>query len=202
MTHRERLIDLANQYAGVTVTDAKDRYVELLGPDETPAMRQYFCDPATSGCALTIRGLWRKLGVEDRRVKPAYVFGKAVTWLVEIAKARGAWQTAKLDLLPLPGDFVLVGGDKVKDGGVEHVFTIVSIVQDGTGALITSVDGGQRDAKGNQSIFAKTRRWTVKGGSYWDVSAQGSDPGSNAYGGRRVIGWGDAEKILGFDVKP
>ena len=202
MTHRERLVEMANQYSGVTVTDAKDRYVELLGPDETPAMRQYFCDPQTSGCALTIRGLWRKLGVNDRRVKPAYVFGKAVTWLVEIARVRSAWQPAKLDLLPQPGDFVLVGGDKVKDGGVEHVFTIISVTQDGTGALITSVDGGQRDAKGNQSIFTKTRRWTVRNGSYWDVSAQGSDPGSNAPGGRRVMGWGDAEKILGFDVKP
>jgi hypothetical protein len=165
-------------------------------------MKQYFCDPTTSGCALTIRGLWRKLGVNDKRVKPAYVFGKAVAWLVGIARDRKAWQTANLALLPCPGDFVLVGGDKVKDGGVEHVYTVISVTQDGTNAVITSIDGGQRDDKGNQAIFLKTRRWTVKGNSYWDVSAHGSDPGSNTQGGRRVIGWGDTEKILSFDVTP
>ena len=202
MSHRQRIIELAAQYVGVTVTDAKDRYVELLGPDETTVMRQYFCDPKTSGCALTIRGLWRKLGVNDARVRPNYVFGKAITWLVSIAKARNAWRPANLASLPNPGDFVLVGGDKIKDGGVEHVFIINSIVPDVMGALITSIDGGQRDDKGNQAIFAKTRRWIVRGNAFWDVSSQGSDPGSNAQGGRRVIGWGDAEKILGFDAAP
>jgi hypothetical protein len=196
MNHRQSIIDLVKQYDGVSVSSERDKYIDLLGPNETPAMRQYFCDPATSGCALTIRGLWRKLGVSDKRVNPAYVFGKAVTWLVGIARDRGAWQSSNLSLLPQPGDFVLVGGDKIRDGGVEHVFTILSIDSDGTGAVITSIDGGQRDVNGQQAIFEKTRRWIVKGNSYWDVSAHGSDPGSNASGGRRVIGWGDIEKIL------
>lgn len=201
MSNRQRVVDLATQQAGITVTTGKDKYIALLGPGETPAMQQYFCDPKTSGCALTIRGMWRLLGVKDKRVNPAYVFGKAVTWLVAIARDRGAWVSAKVGTTPQPGDFVLVGGNPTTDGGVEHVFTVLTVAPqpDGT-VLLTSVDGGQRDAKGNQSIFQKTRRWAVRNGAYWDVSAAGSDPGSNAPGGRKVMGWGDIEKILGAEA--
>lgn len=197
MTKRDDIISLAKQYAGVTVTNNRDKYIELLGPNETKAMQDYFCDPKTSGCALTIRGLWRILGLNDKRVKPNYVFGKAISWLVGIAKDKNAWIQAKQNILPQPGDFVLVGGDKIKDGGVEHVFTVTSCQPDGKGgAILTSIDGGQRDSKNNQSIFEKNRRWTWRNGSFWDVSSQGSDPGSDAPGGRKVIGWGDIEKIL------
>jgi hypothetical protein len=200
MGSRDKVIEIIKQYSGVTVSSDKVRYVDLLGPDEAQAMQKYFCDPATSGCALTIRGVWRKAGISDKRLNPNYVFGKAVSWLVQIARDRGAWISAKANILPQPGDFVLVGGDKVRDGGVEHVFTVISAESDDSGGIIlTSIDGGQRDGKGQQAIFEKTRRWTWRNGSYWDVSAQGSDPGSNAPGGRRVIGWGDIEKILQVD---
>lgn len=202
MSIAAKITSLAEQYAGVNVSSSRGQYVDLLGPTESPAMQQYFCDPSTSGCALVIRGLWRKLGVIDRRVFPPYVFGKAISWLVGIARDRGAWYPSKLSSLPNPGDFVLVGGDKVKDGGVEHVFTVLTVTTDGTGALITSIDGGQRDQYGNQAIQKKVRRWIVRGNSYWDVSSQGTDPGSNALGGRRVIGWGDGERIVGFGLTP
>lgn len=198
---REKIMAMAKSYDGVSVTSAKDRYVDLLGPDETKVMRTYFCDAQTSGCALTIRGLWRKMGCSDKRVSPPYVLGKAITWLVGIARDRDGWSASKVGTYPRPGDFVLVGGDKEKDGGVEHVFTVLSVEpqQDGS-VVLSSVDGGQRDAHQQQAIFAKHRRWSVRGGAYWDVSSQGSDPGSNAPGGRRVIGWGDIEKILGPDL--
>jgi len=200
MTIREKIANLAKSYHGTSVSSDKSRYVDLLGPNETKSMQNYFCDPNTSGCALTIRGLWRSIGVSDKRVNPNYVFGKAVTWLVQIARDRKAWVQASQNNFPQVGDFVLVGGDKTKDGGVEHVFTVISCEPDGNGgATLTSIDGGQRDSKGQQAIFEKTRRWTWRNGAFWDVSAQGSDPGSNAPGGRRVIGWGDVEKILQVD---
>lgn len=193
---RERAIKLVATYDGVSVSSDRARYVGLLGPGETKAMQDYFCDPKTSGCALTIRGLWRELGCTDKRVMPSYVFGKAVTWLVAIAKERGGWVAASSGNLPQAGDFVLVGGDKTKDGGVEHVFTVLTASVDGDGAILSSIDGGQRDDKGQQAILEKKRRWSLRSGAYWDVSSHGSDPGSNAPGGRRVIGWGNIERIL------
>lgn len=196
MFDRTTITSLAEQCDGINVSNSRDRYVDLLGPAETVVMQKYFCDPTTSGCALFIRGLWRKLGLVDRRVSPPYVFGKAIAWLVGIARDKKAWCSSSVGMFPKPGDFVLVGGDKVKDGGVEHVFVVLSVVPDGNGVIITSVDGGQRDTRGNQAIYKKIRRWSVRGNSYWDVSSQGSDPGSNAPGGRRVMGWGDAEKIF------
>ena len=200
MSSRDIILNIAKTYAGVSVSSDRAKYIELLGPDEAIAMQNYFCDPKTSGCALTIRDIWRVAGVSDTRVKPKYIFGKAIAWLVQISRDRKAWIQAGQGKFPLPGDCVLVGGDKVKDGGVEHVFTVVSCEPDGNGgATLTSIDGGQRDSKGQQAIFEKTRRWTWRNGAFWDVSAQGSDPGSNAPGGRRVIGWGDVEKILQAD---
>ncbi len=197
MDNREKVLQLVKEYSGVSVSSNRSKYIELLGPNETKAMQDYFCEPKTSGCALVIRGFWRILGLDDKRVKPNYVFGKAISWLVAIARDKKAWIASKEKTFPKPGDFVLVGGDKVKDGGVEHVFTVLSCQpNENGGAVITSIDGGQRDGKGQQAVFEKTRRWTWRNGSFWDVSAQGSDPGSNAPGGRRVIGWGDIEKIL------
>lgn len=195
------MVALARSYNGTSVSFSRDRYVDLLGPNETKAMQDYFCDPKTSGCALTIRGLLRKLGCSDQRVSPPYKFGTAISLLVGIARARNAWNASNIGNLPIAGDFVLVGGDKTKDGGVEHVFTVCSVDMDDKGILITSIDGGQRDPKGQQAILAKTRRWVERGGAYWDVSAAGSDPGSNAPGGRRVQGWSDVEKLFAVESK-
>lgn len=196
MTIRENMVGLAQSFNGTSVSFSRGRYVDLLGPEETKAMQDYFCDPKTSGCALAIRGLLRKLGCKDKRVLPPYKFGTAISLLVGIARDRGAWRAAKVGNLPIAGDFVLVGGDKARDGGVEHVFTVCSVDLDDKGILITSIDGGQRDPKGQQAILAKNRRWVERDGAYWDVSSAGNDPGSNAPGGRRVQGWGDIEKVF------
>jgi hypothetical protein len=153
--------------------------------------------------SLAHRG--RSLGCSDKQVLPPYIFGKAVSLLVDIARKRGGWTSlVRASGAPLPqkGDFVLVGGDKERDGGVEHVFTVLECAVEEDSVVISSVDGGQRDAKGQQAIFRKHRRWTMREGSWWDVSSAGSDPGSNAPGGRRVMGFGDIEKILGPDMPP
>lgn len=198
--NRQSLVDLACQYDGCTVTKDRARYVDLLGPNESEPMKAYFCEPGTSGCALTIRGLWRTLGIKDKSLEPPYKFGTAISALVALCRARKGWTSLVQAVgapIPRPGDFVLVGGDKTKDGGVEHVFTVVSVEATPEGGMsLTSIDGGQRDAARNQSIYRKQRRWTLRDGSWWDVSAQGSDPGSNAAGGRRVMGFGDLDKVI------
>ncbi len=197
---RDRICEEARGLNGLGVTKDKKGYVDLLGPKETYPMQEYFCMPGTSGCGLVIRGLWRRLGLIDRKVSPPYVFGRAITWLVSMARDRDAWLAAPKAAapeLPQPGDFVLVGGDKSRDGGVEHVFTVLSVERcpDGTVSL-TSIDGGQRDDKGNQVILEKNRSWAPRDGSWWDVSSTGSDPGAGVRGGRRVMGWCDSEKIF------
>lgn len=200
MSVRDDIVALAKSYDGVSVSSSKDRYVELLGPGEAANMQAYFCDPKTSGCGLTVRGLWRKSGVTDKRVLPPYKFGTAISLLVGVARDRRAWINAKPGKTPKPGDFVLVGGDPTKDGGVEHVYTVCSVEPQSDGSVIlTSVDGGQRDAKGQEAIYGKGRRWTVRNGSYWDVSHTGSDPGAGVPGGRRVQGWGDIEVIVAVE---
>jgi len=197
MSIRDDAVNLIKQYIGVSVSSDRAKYIELLGPGEAKAMQDYFCNPKTSGCALVVRGLWRLLGLDDKRVNPNYVFGKAIVWLVQIARSKKAWVICKKGLCPEIGDFVLIGGDKFKDGGVEHVYTVTSCAADEDGFILTSVDGGQKDKSGQQAIFERRRRWVLRNGSYWDVSSQGSDPGANAVGGRRVMGWGNIEKIFG-----
>jgi hypothetical protein len=201
MNIREDMVELVRGYDGVSVSSDRNKYIDLLGPQETAAMWDYFCNPATSGCALSIRGFWRKMGVSDNRIVGKYVFGKAVEWLVGVARSRGAWNAAAVGKCPRAGDFVLVGGNPAVDGGVEHVFTVCTVEMDSKGnAVLTSVDGGQRDSAGQQAILSKGRRWTVRGGAIWDVSKTGSDPGAGAAGGRRVKGWGDLEKIMAAEV--
>lgn len=197
MSKRDSVIELLKQYANVTVSTNKEKYIELLGPNESKEMQKYFCDPKTSGCALTIRGLWRQLGINDPFLLPNYKFGTAISGLVQLARKKKAWKSSNINELPGVGDLVLVGGDKVKDGGVEHVFTVVTVTTNSDNTIsLTSIDGGQLDSKGQQAIFEKNRRWQIRNGSYWDISKAGSDPGSDAKGGRRVIGWANIENIL------
>lgn len=195
MTIRERLVALARSYAGVSVTDARQRYLDLVGPGEAPDMRAYMALPKTSGCALTVRGFWRLLGLVHRRLAPPYVFGMAVTDCVQIGRNSSAYVSPpELDRLPEPGDMVLVGGDRLKDGGVEHVYTVIEVELVGREVHIVSIDGGQVDASGNQCIREKRRTWTRDTrGAFWDQVEQGSDPGARAR--RRVMGFVNVSKL-------
>ncbi len=185
---RSQLVALARSYAGVSVSTDRDRYVALVASGETASMAAYMAQPKTSGCALVVRGLWRLAGLAHPRLAPPYKPGLAVADVVSIARQHGAWVT-DLSLRPSPGDVVLVGGDPRLDGGVEHVFTVLVC----NGDALVSVDGGQRDAKGNQAIEEKIRAWTLDGGATWDRSHKASDPGSGAR--RRVKGWVDVCKL-------
>lgn len=190
MSIRDRIVALAKSYDGCHAGPAsRARYLDLVGPGETETMRAYMALPKTSGCALVVRGLWRQLALFDLRLTPPYKIGLAVADVVSIARRNGAWVT-DLSLRPEPGDVILVGGDPKADGGVEHVATVTAC----DGNALESVDGGQRDAAGNQCIATKVRTWEVRAdGSVWDRSRKGTDPGSGA--ARRVRGWVSAVRL-------
>lgn len=191
---RAEFVFLARSFDGCSVTTARERYLDLVGRDETRPMRDYMALPKTSGCALTVRGLWLLAGLKHKRLEPPYKFGMAVADVVAIAKSFGAWVEAFGDRRPGPGDVVLVG-DNSGPGAWEHVFVVVEC----DGDKLRSIDGGQVDAKGNQCILAKERAWSIDTkGFLWDRSFKGSDPGA---GRKRVVrGWVDCSKLPFADL--
>lgn len=191
-----RFIDLISPYDGIGLSSDRQRYLDLIAPGEAPNVQDAMsCE---SGCALVVRGFWRLLGVKDHRLDAPYTTGKAVAWLVAIARERDAWVNANQDKLPGVGDMVLVGGDAQHDGGVEHVYTTIELR--GDPVTVCSIDGGQVDEGHHQLIRRKERGWVVRDNAYWDVVRQGSDPGSSAQRGRRVKGWVDLERLVGSDA--
>lgn len=197
---RTRLVALAKTYDGVSVATARAKYLALVAAGETPEMAAYMALPKTSGCALFIRGLWRALGLDEPELKPPYFSpppygpgrrkpGLAVSDVVTIARRYGAWVTDVRRRRPELGDVPLVGGDRVKDGGVEHVYGVTL----SNGDVLHSIDGGQV-VGGAQAIASKIRTWEQRrDGSVWDRSRLSTDPGSGAP--RRVMGWVDVSKL-------
>jgi hypothetical protein len=190
-----RFLDLVMPYDGIGARTDPERYLDLIAAGEAPAVKQAM--GRESGCALVVRGFWRLFGIADRRLAAPYVPGKAVTWLVALARERGAWVDARPEALPCAGDSVLVGGDPAADGGVEHVFTVLEVVPNPV--TIRTLDGGQVDEEHDQIIRRKERTWTVRGNSVWDVVSSGADPGASIRGGRRVKGWVAFDALAGDD---
>lgn len=143
------VIDIAESYIGCSVSKDRGRYLALVrGPTETLS-ESYFAAPETSGCALVVRGLWRLSGLDHPILAMPYRIGHAVSDVIEIARTFGAWHPAPLgSRRPEVGDVVVIGGP-------EHVLTVTAV----DGDWYTSVDGGQRDDKGQQAIAARVRRW-------------------------------------------
>jgi hypothetical protein len=191
-----RFIDLISAYDGIGMTSDKLRYLDLIAAGESPDAQEMMC--RGSGCALVVRGFWRLFGVNDRRLRAPYVPGKAVTWVVRIAKERGAWVDAHPDKLPGIGDMVLVGGNPWQDGGVEHVYITIELTPDPL--TVYSMDGGQVDEERKQIICRRERNWIVRKGALWDVVISGTDPGATNQSGRRVRGWVDLERLAGKDA--
>ena len=133
-------------------------YLDLLAPFETITMRTSMS--IMSGCALTIRGLWRCYGIDAHELTEPYHIGHAVVDVVNIARRFGAWRGH--DTLPDVGDVVLVGSTSPGWGGTEHVFTITDI-QSGQ---VKSVDGGQNDSMG-QCIIERSRVLRSVGSTLW-----------------------------------
>jgi hypothetical protein len=190
-----RFLDLVSPYDGIGARTDHERYLDLIAAGEAPAVKEAM--GRESGCALVVRGFWRLFGIADRRLAAPYVPGKAVAWLVALARERSAWVDARPEALPGVGDSVLVGGDPAADGGVEHVFTVLELVPNPL--TLRTLDGGQVDEAHDQIILRKERTWTVRGNGVWDLVSSGTDPGATAGRGRRVKGWVAFDTLAGDD---
>lgn len=155
MTTVDDVINYASSLAGLTADPSRPEcraaYLALIAPGETP---QRAADMATaSGCALVCRGILRRFIVHPILEQP-YVTGHAMSDLTKIAFEAHAivppWAP------PASGYIVIVGGGS-DGGGPEHAWTLLDDSGEG-------VDGGQRDAKGFESVALRSH--VVSGG--WD----------------------------------
>lgn len=184
---RTRMVEIARGFVGADATGAA--YRELIAPSHIEFAAKGML--AMSGCALVVRGMWRLLGVDSEILRKPYRIGRAVSDVVEIAHAHQAWIEAPPygDAVPGLGDVVLVGGPG--HGGVEHVYVVTSIVEDGGNHLtMTSVDGGQRTKTGHQCIAARARVWQPCGATTADTAID--VVGATT---RTVRGWADVERL-------
>lgn len=189
MACREKIVEAANSLVGLGANPANQEklaaYTELIAPIEPPALQAAMLK--MSGCALTVAGIWRMVGVEHSLLSNPYKVGQAIARLITIAKDNNAWELFSKQARPGLGDSVLVGDNGA--GGTEHIYTIVEVHPETDS--FTTVDGGQRDGQGFQLILKKTRTWR----SGRDVVFHGTDPGGATVGGRRIVGWINVEKL-------
>ncbi len=181
---RARIVSLALSYVGVScrTKEGRERYLELVaGPGDTDAaMLGYLTAPKTSGCGLTVRGLWRRCGLRHPLLESRYRPGMAMSDVQMIAREAGAWRTG-LSTPPRPGDAVLI--DRPHGG---HLYTVTDV---GPGPVLTidSVDGGASDG-GAQAIAARRRTWTLGAGGRIVDHREGG-------GSYAVLGWADVAAL-------
>lgn len=127
---------------GLGAHHRRDEYLQLLGPDESPEMREAMA--GMSSCALTVRGLWRRLCIVHPRLHAPYQNAQAVVDVLEIAREAGAWHplARTSEWVPTPGDVVHVYPP-------EHVGILVEVTpcppfaHELEAFLAERVDGGQ-----------------------------------------------------------
>lgn len=168
----DNLVKIARSYAPCSIMKERVRYLELIAPIESPAMRNAML--GMSGCGLVARGFWRLAGVQHKRLSSPYVIGNAVADIVAIAHDFNAWVPCRPDLLqlPVPGDVVLIGGN---GHGWEHILTVVN-VHTTDPFTFDLVQGGTPD------INSQTVTWHVANGMVM-------------HGNRPVQGWASAEAL-------
>lgn len=171
---RDNMIRLALSFDGCNAATDRDRYLDLIAPDETPEMRAAMA--SMSSCALTVRGFWRRLGLVHPRLAAPYRIGDAVDDVVSIARELGAWREPHPDATPTPGDAVYVATP-------EHVYTIVEEL----GPMAWgSIDGGQRTPNGAEMIGRSARKWVWGGNVLFDRGVMT----------RVVRGWVDLDALF------
>jgi hypothetical protein len=187
---REHVVAFAQSVAGVGANPAspecRRQYLDLIAPGESASLQKALGD--MSGCGLVVAGIWRELGVTAPELEPPYRTGSGISRLVAIARRAGAWIPFSADRRPSPGDAVLVGAGP---GETEHVYTVISVSEDGDNAVVESIDGGQRDAARQETISAKQRVWKGRR----DIVFAGSDPGAASAAGRTIVGWIDVTRL-------
>lgn len=188
---RENIVGLARSYIGCGVTNDRSRYAHLvMGSGDHD--ERYFTAPSTSGCALTVRGIWRESGFKHPLLDNTYHIGHAIADIAAIGREYHAWVPgfARNGYLPHEGDAVIVGAS-----GHEHAYTILQVeLEEGCLCEIWSVDGGQRDAVGNQCIGARHRCWID--GTDGIIDRVMGDPKDLGTGVRRpLLGWVDISQL-------
>jgi hypothetical protein len=135
-----------------------------------------------SGCGLTVRALWRELGMNDPRLVPPYEPGVVMSSIQNMAHEANAWHAAGEGLPELQiGDVVYVSEP-------DHVGTIVDLSRPGDGSVhVKTVDGGSQDAAGRQLVVSYDRTFGYDG----SVTA-----GPMAGQGRAVVGTVDLDAMV------
>lgn len=188
---RQAVVDLLEPLVGLGADDMPRgrmaAYASVIAPwaSTNRDVRDWI---RTSSCMLVVACLWRCLGVSDSKLRKI-PFGKVGIYLDTISRKQSAQVFVVPNILPKPGDFVLIGGAgsaAASFGGVEHMLTVESM----DGILCTSVDGGQPDrVLASSAIARRTREFQWRGQQLWLTN-----PGSS-YGGRRVQKWIDVSKL-------
>ncbi len=128
--------------------DSPEEYLEFVASDETKGpIRSSMLN--MSGCALAALATWRHIGIADDVLWGPYVTGKAVAWVVAIARKHNIWLNNIVDeqYTPEAGDTILVSSP-------EHVFTFISPTE--------ALHGGQLNTHGRQLIKIKETHLTWK----------------------------------------
>ena len=138
-------VERAEAVVGLGAADPAP-YYDLIAPNAEDRANARTCrDMGTmSGCALVVRGLWLRGGIRAASLLAPYRVGRAVIDVVSVAEAAGALRPPTTQ--PRPGDVIVIGSP-------EHVLTVAAI----RGQTVVSVDGGQRDAEGRQTIRRRER---------------------------------------------
>lgn len=193
---RSRIANIATSYNGVGVTSDKDKFVGLLASDNDQKLIKagYFSSSGISTCGLTLRGIWRQAGLQDPSITGPYQIGSAISGPVGIAQKNGAFYTGKSvqngSYTPQQGDAVLVNKPSTDGQSHQHIYTVTDVAPDGT---ITSIDGGQTDAKGQQAIGQYTRTFKVNNDP--DSESFGKLQDNNGFSSRDVVGVIDVSKL-------
>jgi len=208
---------VANALSCVGLSGAKptrEAFARLLAPIDSPGADQetvrrnaesraaimgILAKPFGSGgistCGMTAEGIHARLRAQAGCLYQRYIWGSSVSRAEGYLRTMGAWQDARSlsDVSPRPGAgaYVIIGcrsqGEAI--GGIEHAFIVVGWEDD----VCISVDGGQVGADQLQCVKLVRRRLVLRGGRPWLVREDG-DPRTAP--GRRVYGWGDAERML------
>jgi hypothetical protein len=154
LSDRETMRRLALAVVGLgAAPETSARYLELVGPNDVETMQTAML--SMSGCGLTVRGLWRRFGMQDPRLEAPYEPGSVMTTIQGMAQEAGAW-TSGLGPLDV--------GDVVYVSNPDHVGTIVRAEPAADGGVdVTTVDGGSTDAAGRQLIVTWKRSFAADG---------------------------------------
>ncbi len=219
---RDRFVELCQSFHGLgAAPSTRDAYLDLIGPDEPPAMRAAFTTsivngrPGMSGCALMVRAAWKRAGVQHPRLSQPYVIGAAVSDVIQIAITGLGFVDLRRDglrgRLPKRGDVLWMDAP-------EHVEVVTDITDHdeeppvpicpSRGITIEATAGGQRDAQGWQLICQRERRWyrelrrgltilqTTPSATTAATDTAGAGSGASAAGPvRTLLGWVDSFEV-------